>query len=491
MKIIEKTSPLIKLFKDVFHIHSTKYISQSENGWIAKESYLHDDIIYNQLKGYNKNDIGVFNSYETNFIGFDIDNHYNNINIYEVFIQLRKHLNIPYFTLLNKSPSGLHAYLCFDSFYSVKRIMARMVDLLSTFKYKSCIEIKPTAYVGLRLFSIDSLIDENTFEPMKNTFDTMEDILNFAKIRRYQVSEFVNPKVGVKDKVNVIQQSNIDFRFTNGESNAYLNYVIPQLVDTKSNEEIIDYLKAHAEINYSGEIFKNLNNLNRRINCYRKENLFFNLTNNDTFEKMLDEQYFKHKEEIDNLLKSFPKNSFSVYHDKIKMENIRKFITGLYVAQKLNNVIVDNPELLAEYSSLYPFYRFETNRFCIPLSNKYFKMLSSNYTEIVKILKHLGILQLPYGRHYDIHRNSCIHYKLNLPKKYVNYEKSILKEISKLKNNILITFNTIKKVLFNYNELKVKESFYKLIKNIYIINCMYQPSQSISMNNVLYELNSS
>lgn len=479
---------ILTKFKQLFHFHPTKHIEQKSGEWVHKDFYLHDDKLYNHLMSYEDHDIGFFNSYSTNFIAFDIDSHDNKYDVRIVLEALRTYLKIPNFSVLKLSPRGLHAYINFSSIHSVEIIVNQFKKILEKFQYIDYIEIKPTSSIGLRLPTYETFIDQYTFKPLCETQSMME-ILN--GIDQFQLGEFLSFKVDTLDKCNVIRHTSIDYRFTNGESNNYLNDVVPKLISLgKTNSEIVEYLKSHAEENYRGNIFKNINSLKKRIECYRKERIFLSALGIETLDKMLEEQYILHKEEIENLCKQYPIYSTSLYHREKSLKSLRRSISGIYLAVMLNNKIIDNPELLEYYSSMYPFYRFETNRFCIPLSNNYLRLLSSNFQKHLKFLKHMGILSLPYGRHYDIKKSSCIHYKVKLPTKYIDYNQDVdfNSEIELDNNNLYIDLysklnnNKVSSNidLIQLNTKSLIESILNLRTVIYIINCVYQPMTTMN-----------
>lgn len=424
---------MLSQFKELFHFYPKKFIHRYNDKWSSHDYYLKDSILEKQLLSDEFSSLGFFNSYNTNFIALDVDNHKNNINIISKIKSIQNIFGQATFVV--PSPRGYHLYYLFRDYTNIKLLSSAFNKKLKD-HYIINVEVKPTDTVGLRLPILKLVLDPSTLEPLYPN-KNIDKILFFINKNRYNTSEFIDLKT-IDDNTKLLKSistSTVNM-IENGTSNMYLNQYIPIWKSAGFNpDQCTDLFMSKLSPSYNGPC-RDRQHVLKRVKCYFKTDL----------------HHKKYSYKVSNEDKQIILNVVNIYINKAKTSdyNVVKRITSLIedmkiilYAKRYNEEIMNDKSMYEFICSLYPYHKLETKRGCTPLSSKFLQTNRKSYIKNLKFFLSNNILQLPFGRHYDVKRKSCIYYKVNTQ---IDNEINIDNHIRKIVNGLLHineTYSTI------------------------------------------------
>lgn len=365
----------------------TKGYIKQKSSWFKINKVLSKKDFVDSIYSDKYPTIGCFNAYMTKFFVIDIDDHKNENLLVEKYKTLVKELGLPSF--LAKTLHGYHAYYLLQDYYACDLLVLSIKQKLSTFKYQY--EVKPTPDVGLRLPNVNNIIDTHNLSKI--------DIDNFGEFLEtcihYHAEEFIydtENRTITPDKITDI---------SDGETNSALNYLIPKwrsegLTQIECTNRFINLLDPQ----YKGPC-TNTKHVLRRVNCYFKNNSEMHKHTKNDIET-------EFKDFIDKVLKSVVTIGLTEYNKNLRLSSVKKdLLTLLYYMEK-NLSIYNNKRFLYNHAQNNPFFKREMDRQCFPLPSVLFSKQN------LEFFKKIGILSIPYGRHYSVDLKSCIHYFINL-----------------------------------------------------------------------------
>lgn len=428
-------------------IYRSNYNTYSNGEWRKSDHYLTDQ---NLLRNFQLKTpkVSWFTCHMTNFFAIDIDNHDGKTNIIQQYNIIIKQFGQPSF--VNKSPRGLHVYYCFKEKFSIDLIKHEVKSLLPF-----DVEVKPTAYESLRVFSKETLLNPCTLKKFRSD-KKFSSILNESPI--YNLYELFPDSTFRKTFQRKSSASQYDIIFK-GETNDAINYLAPIFKSNGlSEDDAVKEFMSRLSPDYNGPC-KSEHHVYKRIHSFYKndyESKFVKLNSESIYEN--------HKHIFDTIIsKAIKENSdLSDYNLTKHIHSLKLVLSEIYKNIERIQLIKENPTLMANYSSMYPFFRFETSKGNFPLPIKQLQASCPGYKKALNFLFKIGFLIKPNGQRYCT--GSCIYYSIdeqfNLPKfDKVLIDLKLVCSVKEIINKLFFHKPTvISNICYNmFNHQKVEE----------------------------------
>jgi hypothetical protein len=383
-------SDTIKVFSEYLHIYKGAYQLETSSSWIHVNKYLTDLLLEKQLFPTTKTTIGMYGAYCSNFFCLDIDNHLGE-NVRDTYYEIQSILGQASFLI--QSPSGgVHAYYLLSSPISLNILKQWVMPKLSHIKN---VEFKPLSKVGLRLPNFNSMLSNDTWTFFKLPKPTLGPYLK-SRIQ-YNPLEFKEEKTVIKK----LHTSYDDVIIMKGETNeAIQKYIIPlRLYYGYTLEECIEWFLNHLSPDYNGPC-RNKRHLEQRFKSAFKQDFTVHTIKKESPIDYSNSDLFKSIVQLQN-------KKLTDHNKNLRIERLRKSFNTLMWIYNSHQQIKENKELYYDMCSKYSFYYRETQRGCYPIPSSLIPQKDIQY------FIHIGLLSLPYGKHYSTNINSCIYYLIN------------------------------------------------------------------------------
>ncbi len=387
-----------------------KYIKKSSGIWHSVGYHLSEKLFMQNIYSDRIPETGFLNSFNTKFFAVDIDAHQNNPEIIPyAYKELVDSFAYPSFVV--KSPRGVHVYYLLENHAQSSILCDSVKERLKSFRYAQNYEVRPYHNSGLRLPSARFLLDK-------------DDISRFLLVKKGNFGSYLDAQVhhfAEEFLVDEKSMSGITRSYTErntimkGETNDALNQYIPLWRSQGLTiEQCVERFIAKLDPSYSGACTSPVHMLKRIRSFYRNVPVFTRISEKTEISDIEN----KYRDEIQKIL-SLYKNTKNMHNDSLRKKSIKDDALKVFWLYEINQSILDDPLSLSVHAYQNPFFKREMERGCIPVPSS---MIRQNN---ILFFKEIGFLSLPFGKHYDIHKKSCIHYKvsLSLPENSPVYKK--------------------------------------------------------------------
>ena len=369
-------------------IYRSKHIRKFSENWVNQEKYLTDPKLY--FCFYNDkgvNNLGFFNTYKTKFFALDVDNHNNEIDLQKAILSIKTTFAEPSF--INYTERGAHLYYLLTDYKATRPLIRKVEKFIKTIPYSKNIEVKPSSRVGLRVPSLYSIDPDYRKETMSKT---LQDAIHY--VFEDLVPEVHNQIVDEK-KVYIDDGKTI----MKGETNSAMCYYVPQWKSCGySEEESCALFMDKLDGSYTGDCRNPLRVVKRVHSFYKRDSERKITIRKSPFIAG------KYKDLIERVINSEVYVGLTEYNKKLRQDSIRQDLIKLLYFYEKNKAIFEDVEARIEHNELYPFFTFEMKRGCTPIPSN---MLSKKNFEL---FKRIGLISLPFGKHYSHILSYCIHY---------------------------------------------------------------------------------
>lgn len=374
-----------------------KHLIEGSTDWIAKNQHIYENVVEKSIFSETAPNISLYNSFQTKFFALDIDDHRNTpIDLEKTYIEVFYKIGEPSFLI--KSPHGYHAYYLLSDYCSSQSLVSSIIKKVRKLKNSKNIEVKPTHNNGLRAPNFMKLV--NTRDLNKRLRLRPENLDQFlTSAIHYQASEFLSEQE-LSNSVKVVPSDII----CAGSTNIAMNYYVPiWKTSGMSPEEATEKFISCLDPQYDGEC-KNYHRVLKRVQCYYRFDLSKPIVESKSMEE-LEENYMVI---IAKVLSQY--HNKNKHNEHLRKASIKEDLLKILLFFEKSWAIFSNNELKFEHNEKHPYFIHEMNRKCIPIASSAIRVKNMSF------FKSIGLITLPYGRHYSVEKHSCIHYQVNLDK---------------------------------------------------------------------------